>query len=229
MSDFFHRLQAQTAGERQQLLEIPFIVQGTRGALALPSYLAFLTQAYHHVKHTTPLLMSCGGRIPPAMEWLRDAMAHYIEEELGHQEWILNDIRACGGDPEAVRHGEPDLPAELMIAYAYDLIQRRNPVGFLGMVVVLEGTSIRLALQAADNLQAGLGLPDEAFSYLRSHGALDQDHISFYAGLVNRLQDAGQQRLLIHTAKAFYKLYGDVFRGLPLIAAEPGAGVSDVA
>ncbi len=222
MSDFFEVLLAATEGERRDLLTIPFIVDGVAGRLALPSYTAFLTQAYHHVKHTTPLLMACGARVPSTMEWLRDAMAHYIEEELGHQEWILADLAACGVDPEQVRYGEPDAPAEIMVAYAYDLIARRNPVGFLGMVLVLEGTSIRLALDAADRIQAGLGLPDTAFSYLRSHGALDQDHMRFYQGLVNRLESEAERSFVIHTARIFYRLYGDIFRGLPQVAAAPG-------
>ncbi|MGD2118301.1 MAG: iron-containing redox enzyme family protein [Chromatiales bacterium] len=216
MSDFFEQLNQATEQERQQLIAIPFIQHGARGELALSSYLAFLGQAYHHVKHTTPLLMACGSRVPADMEWLRDAMAHYIDEEVGHQEWILNDIRECGGDAEAIRHGKPDLPAELMCAYAYDLIQRRNPVGFLGMVLVLEGTSISLASTAATNLQANLNLPARAFSYLSSHGALDVSHMEFYRGLVNRLEKPQDREMVIHSAKAFYRLYGDIFRALPL-------------
>ena len=220
MSDFFTKLNEATEAERQDLLSIPFIQHGVRGELSLESYLAFLTQAYHHVKHTTPLLMACGSRIPHTMEWLRDAMAHYIEEELGHQEWILNDITCCGADAEAVRNSEPDMPAELMCAYAYDLIQRRNPIGFLGMVLVLEGTSIRLATEAAKNAQHSLELPDAAFTYLNSHGSLDVSHMEFYAGLVNRLERDEDRRCVSHAAKRFYKLYGDVFRALPLILIE---------
>ncbi|MEJ2308110.1 MAG: iron-containing redox enzyme family protein [Gammaproteobacteria bacterium] len=216
MSDFFTRLNQATEVERQDLLSIPFIRHGVRGELSLRSYTAFLTQAYHHVKHTTPLLMACGSRIPHSMEWLRNAMAHYIEEEVGHQEWILNDIAACGGDSEAVRNGSPDMPAELMCAYAYDIVQRRNPAGFLGMVLVLEGTSIRLATEAAQNIKRSLGLPDQAFTYLTSHGSLDVSHMEFYAGLVNRLESEADHRFIIHTAKRFYRLYGDIFRALPL-------------
>ena len=216
MSDFFNQLMQQTERERESLLSIPFVIHGARGELSLESYIAFLTQAYHHVKHTTPLLMACGSRIPHQREWLRDAMAHYIEEELGHQEWILNDIRVCGGDAEAVRNGEPDMPAELMCAYAYDLVQRRNPIGFLGMVLVLEGTSVKLATEAAKNTQRNLRLPDNAFTYLTSHGALDISHMDFYAGLVNRLEDAADRAFVIHAAKRFYRLYGDIFRALPL-------------
>ena len=38
---------------------------------------------------------------------------------------------------------------ELMVAYAYDTIARGNPVGFFGMVHVLEGTSVsRVATRA---------------------------------------------------------------------------------
>ncbi len=217
MSDFFNQLMEQTQAERESLFAIPFVQRGVQGELSLESYVAFLIQAYHHVKHTTPLLMACGSRVPHEMEWLRDAMAHYIEEELGHQEWILNDIAVCGGDAEAVRHGEPAMPAELMCAYAYDIVHRRNPIGFLGMVLVLEGTSIELATRAAKATQANLKLPDNAFTYLTSHGALDISHMQFYQGLVNRLEREEDKRFVIHTAKRFYKLYGDIFRNLPLI------------
>jgi thiaminase len=223
MSDFFNQLLAETEAERASLLEIPFVQHGSRGELSLQSYIAFLTQAYHHVKHTTPLLMACGARVPHQMEWLRDAMAHYIEEELGHQEWILNDIEVCGGDPQAVRNGIPDMPAELMCAYAYDIVQRRNPIGFLGMVLVLEGTSIELATKAAKATQANLNLPDSAFTYLTSHGSLDISHMQFYQGLVNRLGDEEDCRFVIHTAKRFYRLYGDIFRNLPLVLNDAAA------
>jgi pyrroloquinoline quinone (PQQ) biosynthesis protein C len=216
MTDFFDRLLAETEAERNTLLSIPFMEQGWKGALSLESYVAFLRQAYHHVKHTTPLLMACGSRVPHDREWLRDAMAEYIEEEVGHQEWILNDIAACGGDAEQVRHERPGAAVELLVAYAYHTIDRGNPVGFLGMVLVLEGTSVRVATEAAQNLQARLGLPKQAFSYLTSHGSLDVSHMDFYRNLVNRLESPADQETVIHCAKRFYRLYGDVFRELPL-------------
>lgn len=216
MSDFYQELLSATETERNELLSIPFVQHGWRGELSLESYIAFLTQAYHHVKQTTPLLMACGSRIPHDSEWLRDAMAEYIEEELGHQEWILNDIRACGGDAEAVRHATPGMAAEMMCAYAYHVIDRLNPVGFLGMVLVLEGTSVRLATDAATALQKNLGLPKEAFTYLNSHGSLDISHMNFYQGLVNRLEKASDRAFIIHTARRFYGLYGNLFRSLPL-------------
>ena len=216
VNDFFARLMAETESERTELLSIPFIRHGGNGELSLESYLAFLGQAYHHVKHTTPLLMACGSRIPHDQEWLRDAMAEYIREERGHQEWILNDIKVCGGNPDKVRRETPGMAAEVMVAYAYHAIERGNPVGFLGMVLVLEGTSIRVASTAASRLQQNLALPANAFSYLSSHGALDLSHMDFYRKLVSRLEDESDQAWVIHCAKRFYRLYGNLFRELPL-------------
>lgn len=161
--------------------------------------------------------MACGAKLGDDKEWLRVAIAHYIEEEIGHQEWILNDIKACGADSEAVRHGHPAFETELMVAYAYDTIARGNPLGFFGMVHVLEGTSIQLAIHAADALQQSLGLPGQAFTYLNSHGALDLEHVDFFRGLVNRLEASEDKACLVHCAKAVFRLYGDIFRSLEVV------------
>lgn len=211
---FYEQLLQATELERQQLQQLPLLRAGAAGQVSLHAYIAFLTEAYHHVKHTVPLLMACGSRLSERYEWLRTGMAEYIEEELGHQEWILNDIAACGADAEQVRQGRPGPATELMVAYAYDTIYRINPVGFLGMVLVLEGTSTAMASQAGTAIRDSLGLSPRAFSYLSSHGALDVGHTEFYAGLVNRITDAEDQRQLIHSARMFYQLYGNIFRDL---------------
>ena len=213
---FYEELQQATTAERNTLLSVPIIGKALQGQVTLDQYLAFLTQAYHHVKHTSPLLMTCGGRVPESHEWIRTALAHYIEEEIGHQEWILNDIRACGGDAEAVRNGKPNMYTELMVAYAYDTIMRNNPCGFFGMVFVLEGTSIQLATHAAGVMQKSLNLPNGAFSYLTSHGSLDMEHIDFFQSIVNKLELDADKQAVIHCAKVFFHLYANIFRSIEI-------------
>jgi pyrroloquinoline quinone (PQQ) biosynthesis protein C len=219
---FHAQLLQQTEMARMGLLSAPIIQGCLRGEVSLPSYVAFLTEAYHHVKHTVPLLQTFKAALPVHHAWLAPALDEYIEEERGHEEWILDDIRACGADAEAVRHGQPGHAAEVMVAYAYDTIQRRNPLGFFGMVHVLEGTSVSLALLAADSIQKPLNLPDAAFSYLRSHGTLDLEHTAHFQLLMDRIDDPQDQADIVHAARAFFRLYGDVFRGLPL----PEAGAA---
>jgi pyrroloquinoline quinone (PQQ) biosynthesis protein C len=213
---FYQQLRQQTEAARLGLLSAPIIQGCLRGEVSTPSYVAFLTQAYHHVRHTVPLLQSCQAALPARHEWLRGALDEYISDEQGHDEWILDDIRACGVDEEAVRGGQPGHAAEVMVAYAYDTIARCNPLRFLGMVHVLEGTSVDLALIAADRIQQTLGLPDTAFSYLRSHGLLDREHTAHFSLLMDHIDDPQDRADIVHAARAFYRLYGDVFRGLPL-------------
>jgi len=211
---FFNTLKTQTENNRIELFSAPIMNKALTGDVVLEEYIMFLTQAFHHVKHTVPLLMAAGSKLPGTMEWLRTAVAEYIEEELGHEEWILNDLEACGANKEDIRFSQAALPTELMVAYAYDVINRVNPIGFFGMVHVLEGTSIAVADKAADGIQNALSLPDTAFSYLRSHGALDQDHVKFFESLMNKIDDEEQQRCIIHCAQVFYRLYGDIFRSI---------------
>ena len=165
--------------------------------MTLASYQAFLGQAYHHVRHTTPLLMPLGGRLPERLAWLRGAVAEYIDEEIGHEEWILNDIAAAGGDAAAVRASQPELPAELMVSYAYDLLNRGNPAGFFGMVFVLEGTSAALALHGRRPHPTRAGrCPTRAFSYLRSHGPSTSSTSGIWPSLLNKMTPDDQAEVL---------------------------------
>ncbi|MDP2636732.1 MULTISPECIES: iron-containing redox enzyme family protein [unclassified Pseudoalteromonas] len=214
MSNFFETLKSQTQAEREYLLAAPIITRVFNGQVSTTEYASFLAQAYHHVKHTVPLLMAVGAKLSIEQEWIREAVAEYIEEEIGHQEWVLNDIAACGFDKEQVRQSAPKFATELMVAYAYDTINRGNPLAFFGMVHVLEGTSIALADNAASNIANMTGLPKKAFSYLTSHGALDIEHVKFFEDLMNKIDSPADQQAIVYAAKCFYKLYGNIFREL---------------
>jgi pyrroloquinoline quinone (PQQ) biosynthesis protein C len=218
---FYERLVETTRRERELLLSAPPIREALAGSISLPRYLAFLGQAYHHVRHTVPLLMAAGSRLPPRLSWMQRDVIHYLAEEVGHDDWILADIRAAGGDADAVRASAPHAATDALVAYVYDTAQRRNPVGIFGMVFVLEGTSAALALNAADRVQAALGLPDAAFTYLRSHGHLDQEHVGHMKGILDRLADAGDQAAVVQCARVMFWLYGSMFRGLDDAAMVP--------
>ena len=214
MKKFYEELVERTDSDRNNLLSIPILQSGVKGEITIDQYKEFLTQAYHHVKYTVPLLMACGSLLSEEYEWLRVAIGEYIEEEMGHQEWVLNDISALDGDKEAIRVSRPNIETEVMVSYAWDTIHRVNPIGFFGMVFVLEGTSIALATQAAESIKKKNNLGNEAFSYLNSHGSLDIEHVAFFENLMNKITNQDDKEMIVHCAKVFYKLYGDIFRSI---------------
>ena len=211
---FQQTLQHRTTEQREYLLSSPIIQRALAGEITRELYVEFLTQAYHHVRHTVPLMMAVGSRIPERLPWLQHEILHYLEEEEGHDQWILNDIEAAGGNRDAAAKSQPDIATDAMVAFAYDMVARRNPVGFFGMVYVLEGTSVALALRAADRVQATLALPNRAFTYLRSHGTLDQQHVHHLAGILNRLDCDEDREAVVRCAQSIYWLYASMFRRL---------------
>lgn len=213
---FYEKLQKETALARQDLYSVPQLTNGLKGEISRETYIAYLTEAFHHVRHTVRFMMAMGVNLPESKKFLHDAIAEYIEEEKGHEEWILNDIAAAGGDKEAARAAAPNLETQVLVAYNYDYIARKNPVGFLGMVFMLESTSTQIANQGADAIMKGLGLPKSAFSYLYSHGALDIEHLSFYEKLVNRIDDPADQAAIIEVANNTFRLFANVLRAIPM-------------
>lgn len=215
---FFAQLQARTTADRAGMLQAPIFRHCAEGTLSPDAYTAFLVQAYHHVKHTVPLLMACGGRLGEKYEWMRAALAEYIEEEQGHHEWILNDLTACGVDPIPVRenrdYGRVSAEIELMVAYLYHQIDRGNPMALFGMVWVLEGTSVSVGGTVASQIQQSLGLPDRAMTYLRSHSELDQDHIKLFASLMDQVTDPADQQAVVEGAQMVFRLYGGMLHNL---------------
>ena len=176
----------------------------------------------HHLVHE--VLVRFGVRPVPAPAGDTDALVAAIRSapDLGlvlvetpaNPTLVMSDIAAAGGDADAVRRGAPAIETDAMVAYAYDTVMRRNPAGFFGMVYVLEGTSAALALNAAESIQRSLGLPGNAFTYLRSHGKLDQQHVGHLASIVDRLDADIDLPAVVTCARTMFRLYGDVFRSL---------------
>lgn len=212
---FFNQLKQATAKEQQALYSAKVFAAVETGNINKENYIHFLTQAYHHVKHTVPLLMLCGSKLPLEYEWLRKAIVEYIDEEYGHEQWILNDIEALGGDREAIINSRPDRNIQLMVSYLYDAINREHPAALLGMVFMLEGTSTQVATSMAHKIKQILSLPNNAFSYLLSHGELDIEHFGFFESLVNQIDNVKHQQLIIESAQTCFDLYTSMLNNIP--------------
>ena len=221
-SAFFDRLAEETQEARARFAMTPQLLAGLTGRISRNDYIAYLHQAYHHVRHTVPLMEAARARLAHK-PLLVAALDDYILEETGHEEWILDDIAAAGGNRAMAADSAPAPATKQMVDHAYRTIREGNPAAFFGMVFVLEGTSIALATNGAAAVQASLGLPDDAFRYLTSHGALDQDHMKFFERLMNRIDDPEDQEAIIAMARDMFGLFGGVFASIELEGAHVAA------
>jgi len=212
---FFDRLVAETRAARDALAAVPQLQAGLAGHIDRTTYIAYLTQAYHHVRHTVPLMQAARARLN-ARPLLAAALDDYIFEETGHENWILSDIFAAGGDGQAAAYSEPHAATAAMIDHAYDAVLDGNPAALFGMIYVLESTSVAMATGGAEAVRRTLGLPAEAFTYLTSHGALDLDHMHFFTELMGRVDDPGDQQAIIAMANAMFGLFAGLFAAIPM-------------
>ena len=212
---FYDRLVAATQPMKDVLFKVPQVKDALAGKISIETYRAYLAQAYHHVSHTVPFLMTMGSLLPSDKRWMHKPIIEYLEEEVGHEEWILNDIAAAGGDAEAVRQSKPALETQSLVAYNYNYMQKHNPVGFFGMVYMLESTSTAIATKGAIAIKDSLNLPQKAFSYLASHGQLDIEHMSFFEKTVNAIKDENDQDAIIEVAQNTFLLFAKLLAAIP--------------
>jgi acyl-CoA synthetase (AMP-forming)/AMP-acid ligase II/heme oxygenase len=212
---FYDDLQDATSAERHDFMSIPLIKETIAHGVDIPLYRSFLESAYHHVRHTVSLLELAIEGCGPKDQSYRAGLQEYVKEETGHDEWILEDIADMGGDAAQVRDALGPYPVRMLVAYAYYATQHISPYALLGMVHVLEGMSVALAVKAAESIGARLGKDlSKGFRYLTSHGNLDIEHVDLFAKLLDIIDSPERRDLVIQSAKDFYRLYGDVFREL---------------
>lgn len=221
-SGFFDELEASTFRDRLRFLAIPQVRAGLAGTISRRAYVDYLCQAWHHVRHTVPLMQAARARLTDRPELLA-ALDEYIAEETGHDEWILADITAAGGDADAARASRPAPATRDMVEHAYRSIEQGNAVSFFGMVYVLESVSVALARRGASAVATNLGLPPEALTYLTSHGTLDRDHLVFFARLVNALEREDDRAAITRMAREMFGLFGAVFASIELESVDAAA------
>jgi pyrroloquinoline quinone (PQQ) biosynthesis protein C len=210
----FQRLEVETEGARKRFRALPMLEQALRDGVNRDLYVAYLGEAYQHVRHTRPLLATAAGRCGAGEEALRDALFEYIAEEDGHENWILDDIAAVGtpDDVERVLASQGGPAVRALVGYMYYAIERISPYAMLGMVYVLELTSTGIAQRAAAAIAQGFGVsPERGFSYLTSHGEIDRDHVAFLRGLLDEIEAPETQAIVIDTANMVYRLWGEMF------------------
>jgi len=177
------------------------------GTASRELYLRYLTQTYHYVKQTR-LQLQAGARAlrdhaDPGRRALGQRFAHHEQEEIGHEQWVLDDIRALGGDADAAAREEPGAAVKAYLAMGAFVWQSRHPLGLMGVGTLLEGISEQLGSSTAKNLAERSGIPsiEAALSFLRSHGEADVGHMEEARAALRRVEDPREKEVIVLCAR----------------------------
>ena len=211
---FFITLVEMTDASRRDLELIPKVHSMMNHGLTLAEYRGFLHDLYHIVWHFCPVMSAAAARCDDRFRDVRYDWYERIEEEKGHDSWVLEDIEALGGDVRAVRETPPSPPAQAMIAFNYYASDRVHPCSVLGMLYMLEVVSSVYGGRVSDSIARALGrnVEDGGFKFLSSHATMDLDHMAKLNRLVKTIDDAGAQNAIVNATRVNFHQFGQLFR-----------------
>lgn len=210
---FFIRLVEDSDEGRRALENVPRVHAMIHHGLTLAEYRAFLRDLYHIVWHFCPAMAASAARCGDDFRDVRYALYERIEEEKGHESWVLEDIAAVGGDVAAVQSSLPSAPVQAMIAFNYYGADRVHPCSVLGMLYMLEVVSSVYGGRVSDSIARAMGRDVSAggFKFLSSHATMDVDHMASLNKVVKSIGDPGAQCAVINSTRVNFYQFGLMF------------------
>jgi long-chain acyl-CoA synthetase len=214
-SEFQDRLASAAARCVSSLAELPRVADILAGRITMTAYLALLTETYHHVRHTVPILRLARARTASADERLRRAVHQQFVEAWGYDSLLLRDIAECGGDGHGVRLGRPAPATRRLIEFAYDYVEADNPLGVFGMIYALEATRAHLSVPAAKAITTALNVGPEGLRYLSARAEAGQDNLMVVERLLGQVADPSDQAAIAEVTHTMFGLLADFLQDLP--------------
>ncbi|MCX4652452.1 iron-containing redox enzyme family protein [Streptomyces microflavus] len=189
----------------------------------LPRYRAYLCTMHAVIRASVPLMELALRRTyeapgDPLSEPLAAYLAEHIQEEQGHDAWLLEDLLVAGALPGDALDPLPPPDVAALVGPQYYWIEHHHPVALLGYIAVLEGYAPAPGL--TDRIAGTTGLPAAALRTVREHAALDTDHLDELHALLDRLpltrdQEAALAVSALHSLDALTRLFVRLGRSAP--------------
>ena len=153
------------------------------------AYVRYLIQTYHYVVASVPLMeLALKASYSATDPVFAGYLSSHIEEERGHDRWIVSDLGRLGVAEATLLQKSP-LPEICQLAgSAYYSIVHRHPVSILGYMHALE--SAPATSEFLDGLARKSRTPKAAMLTLREHGERDTEHRAELAAVIDRYQGA---------------------------------------
>jgi len=210
---FFITLIESSDASRRAIETSPRVHAMIHKGLTLAEYKAFLHDLYHIVLHFCPIMAVAAAHCNGRQDNIREELRERIKEETGHEQWVLDDVAAVGGDVDAVKATPPSAPVQAMIGFNYNAAERIHPCSVLGMLYVLEVVASVYGGKVADSIARAIGRDPGAggFRFLSSHATMDADHLAQLNVLLKTIDDPAAQAAIIDSTHVNFHQFGQLF------------------
>jgi len=140
----------------------------------------YLCTVHASIRATVPLLRLASesaramAETDPVAAQLVEYYAEHAEEEVDHDDWLLDDLESLGLSRQDVLARMPSPNVAALVGSQYYWIENHHPIAFMGYLAVLERPSdpgyYRRVVERT-------GLPPESMRTLLHHAELDTEHL----------------------------------------------------
>jgi len=163
-------------------------------------YRKFLLELYHLVWHFNPVTAAAVSRIADSHRQIRYHLYEHMQEESGHEQWVMNDLEAVGVTPQDTRAYPPCADTLALCGYNYWVADRGNPCSVLGMIYALEVIASVYGGPFASAVKESLLLEGErGVSFIGSHATMDVVHMAGLRTVLNTLTDSASRDAIVES------------------------------
>lgn len=198
------------AGVRDGIMSQSGVVEALSKNADPKLYARYMENVWHYAQHSSTVIGLAGTRCVLSHPPLAQYLMHHALEELGHDQWALQDLAALGVSEDEVRKSRPVPACAAMVGFEYYIAGYGNPVALFGWLYVLEAMGDDLGHIVAEAVRTGLDLPD-GVKFLAGHGDADKDHTIDIIGNITKHIKGADLDDVHHVADVVADLYVRMF------------------
>jgi pyrroloquinoline quinone (PQQ) biosynthesis protein C len=209
---FFGELVVRTDEARREFENNPAVLDAVAHGMSVDRYRRFLLELYHIVFHFNPICAAAASRVTDEEGALRDFLYRHMQEESGHEIWVLNDLESIGLTRASLKAELPSVFTSTLCGFNYWSADRRHPCAVLGMMYALEviasvyGGAFSAALRESLLLTGDLGI-----SFISSHATMDQEHMIELRHVLDTLTGKAAQDSVVESVLVNFHHFTRIF------------------
>ncbi len=189
----------------------PLIHRIVARQFAAPDYVHWMEHWIPQVREGSKWMFEAVENMGEPFQALKALVSAHGNDEKNDFMVLYEDYRTAGGtQPLDALVRNPG--GEALNAYMHAAAARRNPVGLLGGIYIIEGTGQRIIPALLPMIKAQTGLPPQAFRFLQYHGDNDPHHLERWLAavgiaLASSDDPAATSAAIVRTAREVASLY----------------------
>ncbi|MEO7402322.1 MAG: iron-containing redox enzyme family protein, partial [Burkholderiales bacterium] len=181
------------------------------GTLSRPDYLNWMSCWIPQVREGSRWMRTAVSNVHPPFELLAALIGAHADDEQFDFRILFDDYQLAGGVAPKIEALRRNPGGEALNAFMYASAAKRNPVGMLGAIYIIEGTGHRIVPQLLPRLRGQLDLPERCYRFLHYHGENDVNHLERWLNAVRLVlaenPSGAAAKSIAATARATADLY----------------------